>query len=433
MNIFIMILVFVFMTGYYLIDSPGQRVGDESIRAAMRNTDVHSVLDCVARAHSSAMELDSAGKVNTMQTLEYDNLSCVEKYNVKSIKLCADERRIVSACAPQRTGKAIGNFIVTIANTPDDKDANLVLKTLAKDYGAAPNFGLVVASDERAFAIVSGNGHRRQIPNSIANAANLQNGQIIFITQYSLLSSANRETAEQYVEDITCLFGEQKVWRFNKWECMTPSPVEICTGDKIWDSNTETCEMDVSRRPLCGGNQTAVEVDDLWMCIDPTPTRVCPDGTMASLDYITMEWYCSVPSESSARQGKCRDVIIAKRPAVGGTLLKPTSLCNDCERMIIDKNTCNAVCVPDETKLRNSACYPQASQCRGAARAFYFGFPADEKYLANATEFLPALNDVEIHLDGMHSQNRKFNCLDCGAGGRIDNHRSLPPFVAVCE
>ena len=38
---------------------------------------------------------------------------------------------------------------------------------------------------------------------------------------------------------------------------------------------------------------------------------------------------------------------------------------------------------------------------------------------------------VDVPFDKSHSQNRRFNCMDCG-DGIIDTSRSLPPYVIVC-
>ena len=43
MNIFIMILVFILMAGYFLIDAPNQRVRDDRIESALRMTEIKSI------------------------------------------------------------------------------------------------------------------------------------------------------------------------------------------------------------------------------------------------------------------------------------------------------------------------------------------------------------------------------------------------------
>jgi hypothetical protein len=37
-----------------------------------------------------------------------------------------------------------------------------------------------------------------------------------------------------------------------------------------------------------------------------------------------------------------------------------------------------------------------------------------------------------VPLDATHSQNRRFNCMDCGAAG-INESKSFPPYIVVCN
>ena len=106
----------------------------------------------------------------------------------------------------------------------------------------------------------------------------------------------------------------------------------------------------------------------------------------------------------------------------------PPSSCTDCETLYVDPDTCNATCIPDESKLNDSRCYPDNTRtCSGATRGFYFGFP-DATYVANVS----AVRGVSVPLDSVHSKNRKFNCMDCGMAG-INESKSLPPYVVVCN
>lgn len=412
------------------MDSPSQRLKNDSISSAIEVTEVKSVLACMARAHAAAIDLDAAGGAEASEELGSD-MPCMEKYNVESRKLCADERREVSACTPDRAGKTIGNFIVTTGDMVGAKHSNLILKILSQEYEAAPNFGLIVKTDG-SFSILSGNGHRRVIPDSIVKAAELEEGQLVYITQYSASAEVNLGMPVETAEKVFCAPWEQKIFRFNKWECMPQNFPEICTGDTIWRYETQSCEIDPARRPLCGSGQTAVDVDGTWYCLEPTMERTCPPGSTPQLDYTALEWTC-VAEVATTGTTKCKNAQIAKTRAMGGTLLKPGNLCNNCERMITDPDTCEIVCIPDETKLSSHVCYPNPGECKGTGRAFYFGFPMDMEYIAAVVEHIPSLDEVEIPMDSTHSQNRKFNCLDCGMGGRIDTDRSLPPFVAVCE
>jgi hypothetical protein len=432
MNIFIMILAFVLMAGYFLMDAPSQRIHDNGIESAMRMTDIKSILSCMTHQHAEAMDIDGANRANANEIFKTDIQPCTEKYNIQTIKLCADERRLVSNCAPERAGRVTENFIITTADVNKENDINLVLKTLSEDFDSIGNFGIIIAKNSYSFSILSGNGSRRDIPKSISSFEDIKDGRLIYITRYSVPFDGdviNKTTP--VAESITCMNNEQKIFRFGKWECQAETAPILCTGDTIWDSDSESCEIDPSRRPLCATGQTAVDIDDVWQCVAPSTITKCPENTIAEFDYVTMKWSCSAPT--SENTSKCQNVTIAKGRLLGGTLLKPANPCNNCEKMILNEETCAVACVPDATKVTNPACYQNASDCSGSSRAFYFGFPGDDEYEASARENLSQLSGMEIPTGVVYSQNRKFNCLDCGSGGAINQELSIPPFIAVCE
>ena len=169
-------------------------------------------------------------------------------------------------------------------------------------------------------------------------------------------------------------------------------------------------------------------VDSVWECVNPFPEKVCPAGMIARLNYTTLEWECVVdPNETTATK-KCETVTqgVIFGP-VGTTARVPSTSCTDCEKMIINPDTCATACVPDPSKINDPACYSASESCSGASRGFYFGFPT-YSYAAN----VEAVAGHTIPLDAMHSQNRMFNCLDCG-DGEIDSEKSVPPYISVCK
>ena len=150
---------------------------------------------------------------------------------------------------------------------------------------------------------------------------------------------------------------------------------------------------------------------------------------IARLNYNTFEWECVVEPGSAADSKKCDNVVSGSVYGAFGTTLRiPQTSCTDCERMITDPETCVSRCVPDASKVNDKNCYPgNISECSGSSRAVYFGFP-NMAYVNNVED----LSGASVPLDKQHSQNRKFNCLDCGMG-QIDESRSRPPYVAVCK
>ena len=202
-----------------------------------------------------------------------------------------------------------------------------------------------------------------------------------------------------------------------------------CGGDMIWDSDLYECVPDETRKPLCADAQTAVMVDSVWECVDPFPDKNCPDKMIARLNYNTLEWECVTDPSATINSKKCTHITSgAVYGALGATLRVPQTSCTDCERMVVDTETCVSSCVPDPARLTDPLCYPgQADECSGPSRAFYFGFPSPA-YI----ETVETMVNVAVPLDKSHAQNRRFNCLDCGAG-EIDMSRSAPPYVAVCK
>lgn len=196
----------------------------------------------------------------------------------------------------------------------------------------------------------------------------------------------------------------------------------------MWDYTLMECVPDETRKPLCAGNQTAVMVDTVWECVDPFADRQCPPGMVARLNYELLEWECVDDPNNIKKQSKCSSPNIRiVRGRDGATLRLASTSCTDCEKMLVDESTCNAICVPDLSKVNSPACYPgRITECSGPSRALYFGFPN-----ANYATNVPDLAGIAIPIDSSHSQNRKFNCMDCG-GGFIDGSKSVYPYVAVC-
>ena len=126
---------------------------------------------------------------------------------------------------------------------------------------------------------------------------------------------------------------------------------------------------------------------------------------------------------------KCENITAATMGgALGTTLRVPQTSCTDCEKMITNMDTCEATCVPDPEKLNDASCYPgNVADCSGSTRAFYFGFP-DRTYINKVQDII----DIPVLLDKSHSQNRKFNCMDCGERG-INQEKSRIPYVVICN
>ena len=426
MNVFIIIIVFLFMAGWYLMGSPSQNIQEHSIEYAERKTAINSVLTCIAHIHAEAVQLDDALGIDQNAMIDND-APCAEKYEALTVKVCADDRRVLANCVPARVGQAINNYVITTAPPPMGGDLGKVLELLSDEYSSNSNFGVLVAEGKKLW-VVTGGGKKREVSAAVAKEAGLQAGHFVYMTQYSVAGKPAFSSGKA-TDYINCVGGEIKVFRFGRWQCVPQTAAVVCSGATIWDPDKGACVSDQSRRPLCGMNQTAVMVDDNWECMDPFVQKDCPSGQSPHLDYVSMEWVCQInPAESKAVK-KCEN-ILRGRMVAGGTLRTSiASSCNDCEEMVIDSETCESACVPVAARARNKLCY--AGECNGARKAFYFGFP-DAAYTAAARKVIPELMAVEIRMDAAHSQNRKFNCLDCGEG-YVDTEKSASPWTAVCK
>ena len=298
------------------------------------------------------------------------------------------------------------------------------MEILEQNFSTSGTLGIY----QRGVVIAGGTAAKRTVPDAIQKSLNLQDGQLVYMTHYDA-PDPNKIFSATVADNVTCPVGTTKAYRFGRWQCVGYNLKTSCGGDTVWDATLMECVPDESRKPLCSGEQTAVIVDGVWECISPFGERTCPNGMVARLNYESLEWECVEDPNKTKTGSKCATANSrVVRGRSGATLRLIATSCTDCEKMIVDESTCAAICVPDETKLASPACYPgRASECTGSSRAFYFGFPNSE-YLKN----VGTISASRVPFDSAHSQNRKFNCLDCGTG-TIDKSKSIYPYVAVCN
>ena len=412
MNIFIMILVALFMAGVYMLDSPSQKIEQYTTENAISQSDMRVIAQCANAMHNAQIN-----------GFDFDDI-CVEQNAIASEFLCLNESMKITDCDTKSAKKKIYRYIVTTTGQINSAYYNDMLEILERYFPETGTFGLI----QDNYIISGSSATKRIVPAAIIEKMELQDGQLVYVTQYEI-----PETPEQMVVesggDIVCPVGTAKTYRFGRWQCVGYNIKTNCGGDMVWDSDTEQCVADESRRPLCSGNQNAVLIDDVWECISPFPEKKCPNNMIARLNYNTLEWECVVEPGSNADSKKCDNVLSGGVYGTSGTTLRiPQTSCTDCERLITDSETCVSKCVPDPSKLNNPSCYPGgASDCSGASRAIYFGFP-NVGYINGVDD----VAGISVPLDKNHSQNRKFNCMDCGTG-TIDASKSRPPYVAVCK
>jgi hypothetical protein len=412
MNIFLIMLMSVFMAGYYMFFAPNTKIAEQETDRAIAVSDLRSVAQCALAVHNAQINNNIFEDV------------CVEQNQITSDFVCLDSRQAITDCGAEGFKRPTASFIITTTGAIHTSDYNGMMEILEKGFSNNGSFGIY----QDGVIIAAGTVSKRNVPESIQNKFNLQNGQLVYMTHYDRPDEARTFTNPE-ADNVVCPPGTTKTYRFGRWQCMEYNLKTSCGGDMMWDSNLMECVPDETRKPLCAGQQTAVIVDEVWECVNPFGERTCPNGMVARLNYEALEWECVEDPNNARVPSKCK-LSAAKtiRGRGGATLRVTTNLCTDCEKLVVDEENCTAVCIPDPIKLYNSSCYPgRPQECSGMHRAFYFGFP-NESYVGHVAELAPA----NVPFDSMHSQNRRFNCLDCG-DRQVDTSASVYPFVAVCK
>ena len=408
MNIFLTVLVALFLGAFYMFTAPSVRTPEQETEYAIKYADLRAIIECTAAVHNSVIN----GNVFSDD--------CVKQNGIQSDVICLDKRMNITSC----TDKSAYNYVVTTSGTIPNTQFNNTMTILEKNFADAGSFGIF----QNGYVISGATVTKRPIPKTLIAQMHMTDGQLVYVTQFAKTSPAAQFTLPD-VDDVVCPVGTSKILRFGRWQCIGYNTKTSCTGDTVYDYSTDSCVPDDSLKPLCSSVQTAIMVDGIWECVDPFPDRKCDGNTMAKLNYTTMTWECVVDPNKTATNTKCSYIKGPVNPGRGRESVSRQKLtCTDCEKMLVDEDTCVAHCVPDTTKITSTSCYPNdATECSGENRGLYFGFP-DVKYINYVSE----IAGKTIYFDSAHSQNRKFNCMDCGERG-VDTEKSFPPFVTVCN
>lgn len=421
MNIFIMILLAVVTIGYYVLNSPSQKIPEQETQYAVKRSDLHSVAECAISEHNAQIRGETFEDI------------CVKQNGISSSFVCLDSGGKITDCEIVGGKKPAFSYTITATDILPAKNYNSMMEILEKYYSDSGTFGILMDGQ----IISGGASNKRTVPKEILAKLNLKDGQLIYMTQYKI-PGEQVEFAAPIAEDIICPAGTIKTYRFGRWQCIEQNLKTNCPGDTIWDFTLEKCVANQSRRPLCAPQQTAVLIDEVWQCVNPSPTKKCPDKEIARLNYNTLEWECVMDPNQTEKVKKCANVTTRAVSGAVGTTMKIANSCTDCERMITDQETCISICIPDKTKLYDPKCYQPPKnpkeKCEGHNRAFYFGFPS-QSYISDfkKSDAGKQFQEKEIPLNDRHAKNRKFNCLDCGETGEIDGDLSVKPYTAFCK
>ena len=94
MNIFMMILVAVFMVGFYMISSPSQRVPEQETEYAIRMSDLRSVAECAVAAHNAKIRGTSFQDI------------CIDQNSVTSQSVCMNASKRITEYTNEEDGVA---------------------------------------------------------------------------------------------------------------------------------------------------------------------------------------------------------------------------------------------------------------------------------------------------------------------------------------
>lgn len=412
MNIFIMIFAVLIMGVYFMMASPAQRIQQQETEYAITQADMRSVAECTSAAHNAALKGDI-----------FDD-RCIEQNGIISKNICLGANLKETKCEIVRNRKPEYSYIITTTAPLDDTDFDSMMQILEANYSDAGTFGIF----QNQQIMAGGTATRRAVPAAVIKALNMTDGMLVYMTQYEM-PDTDTEFSAPYAPNVVCPAGTVKTYRFNRWQCVGYNTKTACGGDMIWDSDLMECVADETRKPLCASEQTAVIIDEVWECINPFPEKKCPDNMVARLNYTTLEWECVADPTTNRKSKKCTNFTSnVSTGAVGATARISAISCTDCEKMVIDEETCTSACVPDTTRLGDKNCYGVvANECSGGTRGFYFGFP-NMSYTSNIAE----LHGRTIPTGRAYLRNRMFNCMDCGPAG-VNTDLSYPPYITICN
>ncbi|MDR0319665.1 MAG: hypothetical protein LBH81_02910 [Rickettsiales bacterium] len=438
MNVFLVVLVFLFMAGYYYLGSPSLRSDVLSTQEVLDNSDAFAAVSCVVAVHSAALESARAGA----DAAAYES-PCIEKYKVSTISVCLKDGEVSRSCrVDTRNPEPFQRYIITKSPWANPETSGRIMDAMRGKYKGVTGLGIVMAAELEAeedpeakirMAIMSPARKPVWLSPALVKAASLKSGDLAYMTQYTT-QELQAEDLRREAARLDCAKGEIKVYRYRTWRCEQPTPTRLCQGDMIFDVDAGDCVANSSARPICGGAETAVVIDGVWTCRPPAEAKECQKGKVPSFNYESLEWVCIGDpfAPLSADAGKCAPRAAGKS-LYGGTAPVSASQCGDCERELQDPETCETICIPDSSRLAFKGCYPNAAECSdGESKAFYFGFPSDAAYNMAALSNIAGLASVGIARGDGHSENRKFNCLDCSPF-KVDSASVFYPYAASCE
>ena len=191
------------MAGYYLLDSPSQKIEKHSTEYSIVQSDMRSIAQCATAAHNAILG-----------GTEFDDI-CTEQNNIVTTDVCLDSAHKITNCDDNNSKKRTSYYLVTATGAIDTERYDEIMNILESYFKENSSFGLFQEG-----AIMSGGTPTpRIIPSAIIDKMELTDGQLVYITQYKPVPQQTESTSG-IPADITCPTGTAKTFRFGRWQCI---------------------------------------------------------------------------------------------------------------------------------------------------------------------------------------------------------------------
>lgn len=397
MNIFIMFLVFIFMAGFYLMDSPNQKLANQNIDEHIIKSEIRERVECVKNAH-----------IFNLKNLDFTN-DCKDKYKIKNLNFCVNQNNIKVSC----NGRQEYKIFITYSESIDEKKYNIASEVFEKFYRDITDFGILLNNH-----LITG---LKTYKLDQLITKNIKNGSLLYFTKYKNQTQIKHLKPINIESPNNCPKGTIMSYKFGRYVCLEKNKQFACVGDTVWDNKKGKCVQNDFNKPICGKNMVAILKNNVWECLDSIEQNEdikCEENQIKFYDKYFQKYICKEDPNKQIEVKKCDFSTVQ--------IQNISTKCSPCEKQIINEDTCESFCIPDEKKLENKNCYLNKDECTGNSKSFYFGFP-DAEYIKN----IKNISKDKIPLDENYSKNRRFNCKKCEKG--INKEKSVYPFILICN
>lgn len=458
MNIFLLFLTTLLMIGYYITYSPSQRLENIETDNVVHLADLKSRAECVIAAQNAgldSLDFEDDCIVNFLQisdSSEQQSLSGRGKqeldatFPITSRKpyqyICTDANYNVINCNSENVEF---NYIVTKSKPLDDVDFAPMLQIIETLYQDKGSLGIYHYDGYLMTGDLSG---QRPIADSIADSADLQHGQLVYITQYQIPYFYTYPDNPN--SNHPCSNGGIRVERYGRTLCIGGEQSEIsCKFGYVYDEENAQCvllgnECETACAAIgCTSTCICHTDSDTVECVTSNPTTECPTENLI-FDEDLQEYVC-ISEESNSGDAQCSGDDIRFIPTKGGTrsigqtlqikniscatsCLRPARICNP------DTGKYEYACLPDPAKMATCSNADEINGCTDENSGIYFGFNNNSGVYATppaASTYTIQNMDLDDILASAPLHDNKFHCKTCTHG--IHSGLSIENMVVTCN